>query len=43
MILVKQTQADKVKAIYRGGLLEIRLPKAEEVKPKPKQIKIDVL
>lgn len=34
-------QADKVKATYRDGLLEIRLPKAEEVKPK--EIKIDVL
>ena len=34
-------QADKVKAAYRDGVLEIRLPKAEEVKPK--EIKIDVL
>ena len=34
-------QADKVKASYRDGVLEIRLPKAEEVKPK--EIKIDVL
>jgi HSP20 family protein len=34
-------QADKVKATYRDGLLEVRLPKAEEVKPK--QIKIDIL
>jgi HSP20 family protein len=34
-------QADKVKATYRDGVLEIRLPKAEEVKPK--EIKIDVL
>ena len=34
-------QADKVKATYREGVLEIRLPKAEEVKPK--QIKIDIL
>ena len=33
-------QADKVKAVYRDGVLEITLPKAEEVKPK--QIKIDV-
>ena len=34
-------QSDKVKATYREGVLEIRLPKAEEVKPK--QIKIDIL
>ena len=33
-------QADKVKATYRDGVLEIRLPKVEEVKPK--EIKIDV-
>jgi len=33
-------QGDKVKATYRDGVLEIRLPKAEEVKPK--EIKIDV-
>ena len=33
-------QADKVKATYRDGVLEIRLPKVEEVKPK--DIKIDV-
>lgn len=34
-------QADKVKATYRDGVLEIKLPKAEEMKPK--EIKIDVL
>ncbi len=34
-------QSDKVKATYRDGVLEIRLPKVEEVKPK--EIKIDVL
>jgi len=33
-------QSDKVKATYRDGVLEIRLPKVEEVKPK--EIKIDV-
>ena len=27
-------QADKVKATYRDGVLEVRLPKAEEIKPK---------
>jgi len=34
-------QADKVKASYRDGVLEIKLPKAEEVRPK--EIKIDIL
>jgi HSP20 family protein len=34
-------QSDKVRATYRDGLLEIRLPKADEVKPK--EIKIDIL
>jgi HSP20 family protein len=34
-------QADKVKATYRDGVLEIRLPKVEEVKPK--DIKIDIV
>jgi HSP20 family protein len=33
-------QADKVKASYRDGVLEIKLPKAEEVRPK--EIKIDI-
>jgi len=34
-------QADKVKASYRDGVLQITLPKAEELKPR--QIKIDIL
>src|SRR5499426_91849 len=34
-------QADKVKATYRDGILEVKLPKAEEVKPKA--IKIDII
>jgi len=34
-------QADGVKATYRDGVLEVKLPKAEELKPK--EIKIDVL
>jgi HSP20 family protein len=33
-------QADKVKASYRDGVLTVRLPKTEEIKPK--EIKIDV-
>ena len=34
-------QSDRVKATYRDGVLEIKLPKAEELKPK--EIKIDIL
>jgi HSP20 family protein len=34
-------QADQVKATYRDGVLEVRLPKAEEVKPRA--IKVDIL
>lgn len=34
-------QADQVKASYRDGVLTVRLPKTEEIKPK--EIKIDVL
>lgn len=34
-------QADKVKATFRDGVLDIKLPKADEVKPK--EIKIDIV
>ena len=34
-------QAERIKATYRDGLLEIRLPKAENLRPR--EIKIDVL
>jgi HSP20 family protein len=34
-------QSDKVQASYRDGVLEIRLPKVEEIKPK--EIKINVV
>jgi HSP20 family protein len=34
-------QSDKIKASYRDGVLEIRLPKAEEIKPR--EIKINLL
>jgi HSP20 family protein len=34
-------QADRVKATYRDGILEVKLPKAEELKPK--EIKIDLI
>ena len=41
ILLPIPVQADKVKATYRDGVLEIRLPKVEEVKPK--EIKIDLV
>ena len=34
-------QADKVKATYRDGVLEVKVPKAEEVKSR--EIKIDII
>jgi HSP20 family protein len=34
-------QADRVSATYRDGMLEVRLPKTDEVRPK--EIKIEVL
>ena len=34
-------QPEKVRATYRDGMLEVRLPKAEEVKPR--EIKIDTV
>jgi len=34
-------QGDKVKAIYREGILKVQLPKADEVKPR--EIKINIL
>jgi HSP20 family protein len=34
-------QADKVKAAYRDGVLEVTLPKAEELKPR--EIKVEIL
>ncbi len=40
MSLPVTAQADKVKATYRDGILKIRVPKVEEVKPQ--EIKIDV-
>jgi len=34
-------QAEKVKATYRDGVLEVKLPKVDEIKPK--EIKIDIV
>ena len=39
--LTMPVQADRVKATYRDGVLEVKLPKVEEVKPKA--IKIDIM
>lgn len=39
--LPKDVQADKVKASFRNGVLEIRLPKTEEAKTKEIKVKID--
>ena len=39
--LATPVQTDKVKATYRDGVLEVTLPKVEEVKPR--EIKIDLM
>jgi HSP20 family protein len=39
--LAVPVQADKVTATYRDGVLEVKLPKAQEVKPR--EIKIDLM
>ena len=39
--LPMSVQADRVSATYRDGMLEVRLPKTDEVRPK--EIKIEVL
>ena len=38
--LTKTTDAGKIKAAFKDGILRIELPKKEDVKPK--QIKIDI-
>ncbi len=35
LLLPSMVDADRIKAVYNNGLLEIRLPKREEAKPKP--------
>jgi HSP20 family protein len=39
--LPRDVQADKVKASFKNGILEIRLPKTEEAKTKQIKVKID--
>ena len=39
--LPKDVQSDKVKASFKNGILEIRLPKTEEAKTKEIKVKID--
>ena len=41
VLLPVPVRADKVTATYRDGVLEIRLPKTEEIKPR--EIKVDLL
>jgi HSP20 family molecular chaperone IbpA len=36
-----EVQADKVKASFKNGILEVRLPETEEAKPKGVKVKID--
>ena len=38
--LGKKVQADKVSATYQDGVLEIRVPKAEQAKPREIQVQI---
>jgi HSP20 family protein len=39
--LPKDVQADKVKASFKNGILEVRLPKTEEAKNKEIKVKVD--
>jgi HSP20 family protein len=39
--LPQDVQADKVKASFKNGILEVRLPKSEEAKAKEIKIKVD--
>ncbi len=39
--LTRAVAADKIEAIYRDGVLEVRVPKAEEAKTRESQIKIE--
>ena len=39
--LPREVQTDKVKAAFKNGILEIRLPKTEEAKKKEAKVKVD--
>jgi HSP20 family protein len=39
--LPKDVQSDKVKASFKDGILEVRLPKTEEAKAKEVKVKVD--
>ena len=39
--LPKDVQADKIKASFKNGVLEVRLPKTQEAKTKEIKVKID--
>ena len=39
--LPRDVQADKIKAVFKNGVLEVRLPKTEEAKKKETKVKID--
>ena len=39
--LPREVQTDKVKAAFKNGILEIRLPKTEEAKKKETRVKVD--
>jgi HSP20 family protein len=36
-----EVQADKVKAAFKNGVLEVRLPKTEEAKKRETRVKVD--
>jgi HSP20 family protein len=39
--LPKDVHADKVKAIFKNGILKVRLPKTEEAKAREVKVKVD--